>query len=197
MATEWDLQNLKWFLVWGTSTDMLGNGLMVLRVCMVGMELQTNVKGRRILKFCDEKKLCVANTWCEKEHRKITYSMGGNETEIDFVLIGKNNRKYDVKAIPGELLHRLVVTDIDKRKLKKVVNKELTIRRKVWKLKENNIKTKFKRRDYLNLRIFKDLVDIDAPNLWNTFKNSMLQACDKVCGKKKSRKKPWGNMVVE
>ena len=30
------------------------------------------------------------------------YSMGGNETEIDFVLAGKNIRKYlkDVKAIP-------------------------------------------------------------------------------------------------
>ena len=38
----------------------------------------------------------------EKEQRKRTFSMGGNETEIDFVLVGKNNRKYlqDVKAIP-------------------------------------------------------------------------------------------------
>ena len=30
---------VKCFLVWRTSTDMLGDGLMVLRVCMVGMEL--------------------------------------------------------------------------------------------------------------------------------------------------------------
>ena len=30
---------VKWFLVWGTSTDMLGEGLMVLRVWMVSMEL--------------------------------------------------------------------------------------------------------------------------------------------------------------
>ena len=53
--------------------------------------------------------------------------MGGNETEIDFVLVGKNNGKYlkDVKAIPWELQHRLVVTDIDKRKLKKVVKNKL------------------------------------------------------------------------
>ena len=36
-----------------------------------------NVKGRRLLEFCDEKKLCVANTWFEKkEQRKIAYSMG-------------------------------------------------------------------------------------------------------------------------
>ena len=29
---------VRWFLVRGTSTDRLGDGLMVLRVCMVGME---------------------------------------------------------------------------------------------------------------------------------------------------------------
>ena len=43
----------------------------------------------------------MANTWFEKkEQRKITYSMGGNETEIDFVLVDKSNRKYlkDTKA---------------------------------------------------------------------------------------------------
>ena len=44
--------------------------------------------------------------------------VGRNETEIDIALVGKNNRKYlkDVKTIPCELQHRLVVTDIDKRK---------------------------------------------------------------------------------
>ena len=76
----------------------------------------------------------MANTWFEKkEQRKITYSMDGNETKIDFVLVGKNNRKYlkDVKAIHWELQHRLMVTDIDKRKLKKVVKNEQTIRRRV------------------------------------------------------------------
>ena len=63
---------------------------------------ERNVERRRLFQFCDEKELCVANTWFEKkEQRKITNSMGGNETEIGFVLIGKNNRKYlkDVKTI--------------------------------------------------------------------------------------------------
>ena len=46
-----------------------------------------------------------------------------------------------------------------------------TIRRRVWKIKENKIKAKFQER-------VKELVDVDAPNLWNTFKNSMLQAGD-------------------
>ena len=43
-------------------------------------------------------------TWIKKKQRKITYSMGGNETEIDIVLVGKNNRKYiqkTKKLFPG------------------------------------------------------------------------------------------------
>ena len=76
---------------------------------------ERNVEGRRLLEFCDKKELRVASTWFEKkEKRKITYSMGGNEPDIDFVLVGKNNKYLkDVKAIPWELQHRLVVTDID------------------------------------------------------------------------------------
>ena len=39
-----------------------------------------------------------------------------------------------------------MVTDKDKKKLKKVVKNEQNIRRRVWKLKENNMKTKFHER---------------------------------------------------
>ena len=36
--------------------------------------------------------------------------------------------------------------------------------------------------------IVKELVDVDEPNLWNTFKNCTSQACAEVCGKKKGRR---------
>ena len=79
-----------------------------------------NVEGK-MLEFCHERELREANTWFIKgEKRNMTYSEEENETEIEFVLVGKGNRKYlrDVKVIPGELQHTLVV----KRKAKKVVN---------------------------------------------------------------------------
>ena len=62
----------------------------------------------------------------------MTYSAGGNGTEIDFVLVGKENTKYlrDVKVVPSELQHRLVVVDLVKKKVKKVVSKEAIGRRK-------------------------------------------------------------------
>ena len=124
----------------------------------------------------------MASTLLEKkEQKKITYRMGGNETEIDFVLVGKNNRKdlKNVKAIPWQLQHRLLITNINKSRLKKLMKNKQTIRRRVWKLMENNIKARFQER-------VKEL--IDAPILWNTFKNGMLQACDEVCGNKKDKR---------
>ena len=108
-----------------------------------------NVEGKMLLEFRDEKELCMANTWFRKgEKRKVTYSAGENETEIDFALVGKGNRKFlrDVEVIPGELQHRLVVMNLVKNKVKKVVRKEAIERRKVWKLKEDDTRARFEGR---------------------------------------------------
>jgi len=53
----------------------------------------------------------------------MTFKAGGNETEIDFVLVGRKERRYMryVKAISWELQHRLIIADVDKRKLKNMV----------------------------------------------------------------------------
>ena len=88
----------------------------------------------------------MVNTWFRKgKTRKVTYSAGGNGTEIDFVLVGNGNRMYlrDVKVIPGELQYRLVVTDLVKKTVKKVVRKEAIKRRKFWKLKEDDARARF------------------------------------------------------
>ena len=142
---------------------------------------ERNVEGKMMLEFCDEKELCVANTWFRKgEKRKVTYSAGKNKTEIDILLVGKGNRKYlrDVKVIPGELQHRLVVTDLVKKRMKKVVRKKAIERRKVWKLKEDDTRARFEGR-------VGELVSADARDLWKCFKEGVLKACDEVCGKKK------------
>ena len=61
--------------------------------------------------------------------------------------MGGNNRKYisDVKVILWELQHRLVVVDLDKKVLKKVVQKERIIRKKIWKLNENRTRVRFEK----------------------------------------------------
>ena len=64
----------------------------------------------------------------------------------------------DVKVIPWELQHRLLVADVDKRKLNKVIKKESRVKRMVWKLKEREMQEKFERR-------VEELVDVETTNL--------------------------------
>ena len=100
------------------------------------------------------------------------HSSGENDTEIDFVLVGKEKRKYlrDVRVIPGELQHRLVVVDVEEQKLKKSVKKSKRVRWRMWKLKEKEIKEKFEKRVI-------ELVNTDSLDLWGCYKNG-VQAFD-------------------
>ena len=67
---------VKRFLVWRISMDMLEDGLMVLRVCMVGMELAKEIFREEDYMFCDKNELCTANIYFEKkEQRKIQHSV--------------------------------------------------------------------------------------------------------------------------
>ena len=53
---------------------------------------QSNLAGIVLLEFCLEKELSVSNTWfMREEKRKVTFRMGENVTEIDFVLTMKEN----------------------------------------------------------------------------------------------------------
>ena len=69
-----------------------------------------------------------------------------------------------------------MVVDLDEKVLKKVVRKERIIRRKIWKLNQNRTRMRFGKKA-------KELVSTDAPDLWTTFKDSVLKACDELCGK--------------
>ena len=82
-----------------------------------------------------------------------------------------------VKVIPGELQHRLVVTDLVKKKVTKVVRKKATERRKIWKLKEDT-RARFEGR-------VGELVSTDALDLWKCFKEGVLKACDEVRERRK------------
>ena len=60
----------------------------------------------------------MSNTWFKREEKSnMTFRMGENETEIDFVLIKKEHRWFmqNVKAISVEFQHALVKADMDKR----------------------------------------------------------------------------------
>ena len=88
----------------------------------------------------------------------------------------------------------MVVVDLHKKVLKKIVRMERIIRRKIWKLNENQTRVRFEKR-------VKELVSTDAPDLWKTFRDGVLKECDELCGKKKSRRDQgdmwWWNEEVK
>ena len=146
---------------------------------------QKKLEGRILLEICLEKKLCVSNAWFKREEkRKVTFRMGENETEIDFVLIKEEYCHFiqNVTVISVEFQHALVIADIDKRKIRKVVRKTCAERRKITLLKDVKIRKRFEEE-------LTELVNVVAPNLWEHFKDEVLKACDEVCGKRGRRSK--------
>ena len=95
--------------------------LTIQQHCCLAAVFDVNVDPFQKMK---KKKTC----FYKADKRKIIYSAGGCETEIDFVLVGEKYRKHvsDVKVIPWELQHRLVVVDLDK----KVVRKQPIMRKR-------------------------------------------------------------------
>ena len=78
-------------------------------------------------------------------------------------------------------MHASVVADIDKRKIKKVVRKMCTERRKISLLKYVKIRKRFEE------KVIK-LVDVERSNSWGHFKDRILKASDEVCWKKRVEK---------
>ena len=94
MASKRNLQNPgEIILRVDFSTDMLEDGLMVIRVCMVGMELAKEMLKEEDYLNAAMKRSCAWQTHgLKRRSKKNTINTGGNETEIDFVLADKKTK---------------------------------------------------------------------------------------------------------
>ena len=83
---------------------------------------------------------------------------------------------------------------MDKKRFKKIVRKDRIGRKRVWKLKDNETRSKFAER-------VEELVNVDTSDLWRSFKDGVLRACDEICGKKRGRRDQgntwWWNEEVK
>ena len=80
----------------------------------------------------------------------------------------------NVKAIPGEFQHALVIVDLDMKIIRKVVRKTWVERKKISFAKDVWIRKQFEE------NVMK-LVDGGAQNFIGHFINGVLKACDDVC----------------
>lgn len=156
-----------------------------------------NDEGRSLLEFCAEADLVVMNSWFKNE-KKATFRSGGAETEIDFMLVGKSWRKKirNVKVIPGELQHSLVVMDVDKIDEVKKKKQQQSKRTKTWKLKDGEVKRKFAERMDILWKEKEEDGDI-----WTKYRNCAQQAANEVCGVSKGKPRHgetwWWNEEVK
>ena len=106
------------------------------------------------------------------------------------MLIKKEHPQFirNVKAIPGEFQHALVIADIDRKQIRKIMKKVCAERRKTTMLKDVKTWNRFEEKVI-------ELVDVGAQKLWGHSKNMALNACDEVCGRKMVRRQFQGRKM--
>ena len=157
-----------------------------------------NPEGERILEFCLALDLVVCNTMFKKPDNKlITFSSGGNQTQIDYILVRPSDKKMvrDVKVIPGEeafTQHRLVVCDLTV-KMEHSKKKPFVPQLKVWKLKEESVRTEFAHEfQKQHTTVINPTNPVEEG--WTGIKQAYLNTTEKVCGRTKKptkRKVTW------
>ena len=96
------------------------------------------------------------------EQKSVIHS-GRNETEINFVLARKDDRRYlrDVKGDPRGITAKIHGHKCGEGEIKKAYKKERIIRVRLWKLKENEMRVSFVKR-------VDELINAKTPDLWRS-----------------------------
>ena len=163
-----------------------------------------NGEGERILEFALQQKLAVCNSYFKKEVEKfITYNSGGNKSMLDYILVRGRDRKYvinwnSIGGLECVKQHKLVICDM-KLKEQKRLKKKYEPRIKVWKLREWDIREKFKKmvKEEMGNRDCVEGVD----GAWNEMRDVMRTAAKEVCGVRRGpprhRETWWWSREVE
>ena len=149
-----------------------------------------NVEGERILELAEALDLTILNTWFKKrKSHLITYQSGRNETQIDYFMTRKEERRLaiDCKVIPGEPVvtqHRLLVADFRLKKERKRTRQEKVRKIKTWELrgdKVNEFRNKVeaaRRERYENGR-----TPDSSEEIWTDMKGIVVTKAKEVCGR--------------
>ena len=125
----------------------------------------------------------ICNTFLQKrDSRLITYSSGGNQSQIDYILTKKDDRKLisDVKVIPGEECALQLCA----------LQEKIAPKRKIWKLKEYDTQQTFVT-ELQNCLVYNPESSVEEK--WVALEKALLNATDKSCGwtKRPRHKVTW------
>lgn len=162
-----------------------------------------NLEGERILDFAVASDMAVINSFYKKtENQYVTYSSGGTETQIDFILCKRNHlvEVKNCKVIKGESVssqHRPVIVDCDlkiKRKGKQLGERKI----KWWKLKDIVLAEAFKS-EVLGRISTKE----KANDWWETNSKVIMRVGEEILGRTSGKGQPgnkeswWWNSEVQ
>ena len=109
------------------------------------------LEGERLFEVAEAADMKILNTMFKKRRNHlITYKSGGNETQIDYIMVRKEDSKLvmDCKVIPGEPVvtqHRLLIADLRMKVEKKRRKEERKRKIKVWELRDEK-KSEFRQK---------------------------------------------------
>ncbi|XP_008484699.1 uncharacterized protein LOC103521365 [Diaphorina citri] len=158
-----------------------------------------NSRGDRLIEFCKEKELVIANTLFQQPmNRRYTWTKPGgvDKYQIDYIMIRRSQMKYALqcKTYPGADIytdHNLVFMKMrldTKRKIRRVLNIK---KYNLSKLKEPNLKMNYQEAVKEKIKEVQEIpTDIDGK--WNIIKSVIKEAASETLGiLKNAPRKPW------
>ena len=159
-----------------------------------------------LLEFGEAMEFVILNTYFKKDiAKRVTYESGGCRSQIDYILVRKLEQTMvkDVKVIPGEECiqqHRLLVCILEMKEQRRKCKEKQVSRCRIWRLKDANVQSQFQADVEQKLAEKSDVRIEGVEGVWSKFKNVLLEAADKACGRTKGRPKHketwWWNEKV-
>ena len=141
-----------------------------------------NAEGERILEFGEAASMIVCGTQFKKEESKlVSYSSGGSNTTVDYLMTRKRDRGYlrDAKGFPGEEVvsqHRLMVCDMEVNGRKTNRRQKFQPKRRVWKLRDPELRKRFEE------TLVTEREGGEINQAWERLRDSLLRATEETCG---------------
>ena len=144
-----------------------------------------NKEGQRLPESLQALELFAANTaFKKKQEQLITYRRTGHDTQVDYVLVRKEDKKgiKDAKVLPFEAVtkqHRLLVVDIVIAKERRKQQGKRPQKRKIWKLRDEA-------KEYNGLvreKMSKTRADDQLDEIWKDMSRVLGEATVKTCGR--------------
>ena len=146
-----------------------------------------NKEGERLLESLQALELFAVNTgFKKKQEQLITYRSAGHDTQVDYVLVRKEDKKRikDAKVPPFEAVtrqHRLLMVDIVVVKERRQQQGKRPQKTKIWKLRDEA-------KEYNRLvkeKLSKTRADDQLDEIWKDISSVLGEAAVKTCGRTK------------